>query len=36
MFREIILERVNLIDILSLNSITIKRARSPVPQLALF
>jgi len=36
MFREIILDRVNLIDILSLNSTTIKRARSPVPQLALF
>jgi len=36
MFREVILDRVNLIDILSLNSTTIKRARSPVPQLALF
>lgn len=36
MFREIILDRVNLIDVLSLNSTTIKRARSPVPQLALF
>jgi len=36
MFREIILDRVNLIDILSLNSTTIKRARSPVPQLTLF
>lgn len=36
MFREIILDRVNLIDILSLNSTTIKRARSPVPQMALF
>lgn len=36
MFRETILERVNLIDILSLSSTTISRARSPVPQLALF
>jgi len=36
MFREIILDRVNLIDTLSLNSTTIRRARSPVPQLALF
>ena len=36
MFREIILDRVNLIDVLSLNSSTIKRARSPVPQLNLF
>jgi len=36
MFREIILDRVNLIDVLSLNSSTIKRARSPVPQMALF
>ena len=36
MIREVILERTNLIDILSLNSITIKRARSPVAQLSLF
>jgi hypothetical protein len=36
MFKEVILERTNLIDILSLNSMTIKRARSPVAQLSLF
>ncbi len=36
MFREIILDRVNLIDIISLNSTTIKQARSPVPQLTIF
>jgi len=36
MFREIILDRVNLIDILSLNANTVRHARNPVPQLVLF
>ncbi|ODS30187.1 MAG: transposase, partial [Candidatus Scalindua rubra] len=36
MIREVLMERTNLIDILSLNAKTIKKAREPVPQLALF
>ena len=36
MIREVLMERRNLIDILSLNAKTIKKAREPVPQLALF
>ena len=36
MIKEVLMERTNLIDILSLNAKTIKKAREPVPQLALF
>jgi len=36
MFKEVILDRMNLVDILSLNSFSVKRARSPVKQMALF
>jgi hypothetical protein len=36
MIREVLMERVNLIDILSLNKYTVKKAREPVPQYALF
>ena len=36
MIRELLMERTNLIDILSLNVNTIKKAREPVPQMALF
>ena len=36
MIKEILMERTNLIDILSLNVKTVKKAREPVPQLALF
>jgi len=31
-----LMERTNLVDILSLNAKTINRAREPAPQLALF
>lgn len=36
MIGEVLMERTNLVDILSLNTKTIKKAREPVPQLALF
>lgn len=36
MIGEVLMERTNLVDILSLNAKTIKKAREPVPQLALF
>ena len=36
MIKEVLMERTNLIDILSLNAKTIKKAREPVLQLALF
>ena len=36
MIGEVLMERTNLIDILSLNAKTIKKAREPVPQMALF
>ena len=36
MIREVLMERTNLVDILSLNAKTIKKAREPVPQMALF
>lgn len=36
MFKEVLMERTNLIDILSLNAKTIKKARAPALQLALF
>ena len=36
MIREVLMERTNLVDILSLNAKTINKAREPVPQLALF
>jgi hypothetical protein len=36
MIKEVLMERTNLIDILSLNSKTIKKAREPVPQMTLF
>lgn len=36
MFKEVLMERINLIDILSLSAKTIKKAREPVPQLVLF
>jgi len=36
MIGEVLMERTNLVDILSLNAKTINRAREPAPQLALF
>jgi len=36
MIREVLMERTNLVDILSLNAKTIKKAREPVPQIILF
>ena len=36
MIKEVLMERRNLVDILSLNAKTIKKARDPVPQLTLF
>lgn len=36
MIREVLMVRTNLVDILSLNAKTIKKAREPVPQLTLF
>jgi len=36
MIGEVLMERTNLIDILSQNAKTIKQAREPVPQLTLF
>ena len=36
MIREVLIDRTNLVDILSLNAKTIKKAREPVPQMALF
>ncbi len=36
MIKEVLMEQRNLIDILSLNAKTIKKAREPVPQLAMF
>ena len=36
MIGEVLMERINLVDILSLNAKTIKKAREPLPQLALF
>jgi hypothetical protein len=36
MIKEVLMTRTNLIDILSLNSTTIKKIRDPVPQMSLF
>ena len=36
MIKEVLMERTNLLDILSLNVNTIKRIRDPVPQLSMF
>ena len=36
MVKEVLMERTNLVDILSLNAKTIKKIREPVPQLVLF
>ncbi|MCH7763694.1 MAG: transposase [Candidatus Marinimicrobia bacterium] len=36
MIKEVLMERTNLIDILSVNAKTIKKDKEPVPQLALF
>jgi len=36
MIGEVLMEWINLIDVLSLNAKTIKKAREPVPQMAIF